>query len=32
LGGFAVLEFYYAVPFQRPAEERVTGFVISPGW
>ncbi|HEX5761374.1 MAG TPA: BamA/TamA family outer membrane protein [Thermoanaerobaculia bacterium] len=32
LGGFAVLEFYYAVPFQRPAEEHVTGFVISPGW
>ncbi|MGH9361284.1 MAG: BamA/TamA family outer membrane protein, partial [Thermoanaerobaculia bacterium] len=32
LGGFAVLEFYYAVPFQRPKEERVTGFVISPGW
>ena len=32
LGGFAVLEFYYAVPFQRPDEERVTGFVIAPGW
>ena len=32
LGGFAVLEFYYAVPFQRPSEEHVTGFVISPGW
>lgn len=32
LGGFAVLQFYYAVPFQRPDEERVTGFVIAPGW
>ncbi len=32
LGGFAVLQFYYSVPFQRPEEERVTGFVIAPGW
>ncbi|MFL6194898.1 MAG: BamA/TamA family outer membrane protein [Thermoanaerobaculia bacterium] len=32
LGGFAVLEFYYAKPFQRPRESWVTGFVISPGW
>jgi dipeptidyl aminopeptidase/acylaminoacyl peptidase len=32
LGGFAVLEFYYAVPFQRPEKDRVTGFVIAPGW
>lgn len=32
LGGFAVLQFYYAKPFQRPQEDWVTGFVISPGW
>lgn len=32
LGGFAVLEFYYAKPFQRPEEDWVTGFLISPGW
>jgi hypothetical protein len=32
LGGFAVLEFYYAKPFQRPNESWVTGFLISPGW
>ena len=32
LGGFAVLEFYYAKPFQRPREGWVTGFLISPGW
>lgn len=32
LGGFAVLEFYYAKPFQRPKESWVTGFLISPGW
>ena len=32
LGGFAVLEFYYARPFQRPDEDWVTGFTISPGW
>jgi hypothetical protein len=32
LGGFAVLEFYYAKPFQRPHENWVTGFLISPGW
>lgn len=32
LGGFAVLEFYYAKPFQRPQEDWVTGFLISPGW
>ena len=32
LGGFAVLEFYYARPFQRPDEDWVTGFVIAPGW
>lgn len=32
LGGFAVLQFYYAKPFQRPEESWVTGFVIAPGW
>jgi Tol biopolymer transport system component len=32
LGGFAVLEFYYAKPFQRPDKGWVTGFTISPGW
>jgi len=32
LGGFAVLQFYYSEPFQRPERGRVTGFVIAPGW
>ncbi|HKV08425.1 MAG TPA: BamA/TamA family outer membrane protein [Thermoanaerobaculia bacterium] len=32
LGGFAVLELYYAKPFQRPEEDWVTGFTIAPGW
>jgi surface antigen Omp85-like protein/WD40 repeat protein len=32
LGGFAVLEFYYAKPFHRPQEDWVTGFLIAPGW
>ncbi|HVR96814.1 MAG TPA: BamA/TamA family outer membrane protein, partial [Thermoanaerobaculia bacterium] len=32
LGGFAVLELYYAKPFQRPGEDWVTGFLIAPGW
>lgn len=32
LGGFAVLQFYYAKPFQRPDDDWVTGFVIAPGW
>jgi hypothetical protein len=32
LGGFAVLELYYAKPFQRPQEDWVTGFLIAPGW
>ncbi len=32
LGGFAVLEFYYAKPFHRPNENWVTGFLIAPGW
>jgi hypothetical protein len=32
LGGFAVLEFYVAKPFERPQKSTVTGFLISPGW
>jgi Tol biopolymer transport system component len=32
LGGFLPIQFYYAVPFQRPAEGRMFGFVISTGW
>jgi surface antigen Omp85-like protein/WD40 repeat protein len=32
LGGFAVLEFYVAKPFQRPERNWVTGFLIAPGW
>ena len=32
LGGFAVLHFYYAKPFQRPNEDWVAGFTIAPGW
>jgi hypothetical protein len=32
LGGFAVLHFYAAKPFQRPQKDWVTGFTISPGW
>jgi hypothetical protein len=32
LGGFAVLHFYAAKPFQRPQENWVTGFTIAPGW
>ncbi|MBW8874924.1 MAG: PD40 domain-containing protein [Acidobacteria bacterium] len=32
LGGIAVLEFYVAKPFQRPRENWVTGFFISPSW
>lgn len=32
LGGFLPIQFYYAVPFQRPAEDRMFGFVISTGW
>lgn len=32
LGGFAVLHFYAAKPFQRPQEDWVTGFFIAPGW
>jgi len=32
LGGFAVLHFYAAKPFQRPQEDWVMGFFIAPGW
>jgi hypothetical protein len=32
LGGFAVLHFYVAKPFQRPQENWVAGFFIAPGW
>jgi WD40 repeat protein len=32
LGGFVPIQLYYAVPFQRPKEDRVLGFVISTGW
>ena len=32
LGGFLPIQFYYAVPFQRPPEDRMFGFVISTGW
>jgi Tol biopolymer transport system component len=32
LGGFLPIQLYYAVPFQRPSEDRVFGFVISTGW
>ncbi len=32
LGGYLPLEFYYAKPFQRPNENFVFGFNISPGW
>ncbi|HEX7185912.1 MAG TPA: BamA/TamA family outer membrane protein [Thermoanaerobaculia bacterium] len=32
LGGFAVLQFYYAKPFHQQGEDWVTGFLVSPGW
>ena len=32
LFGFAVLEVYYARPFQRPQRGGVWGFQIQPGW
>lgn len=32
LGGYIPLQFYYAFPFQRPAEDAVFGFAIAPGW
>ena len=30
--GFAILEVYYARPFQRPARTGVWGFSLQPGW
>jgi hypothetical protein len=30
--GFAVVEFYYARPFQRPQRNWVFGFQLAPGW
>jgi Tol biopolymer transport system component len=32
LFGYAVLEFYYARPFQRPDKDWVFGFQLVPGW
>jgi len=32
LFGFAVLQSYYALPFQRPARSGVWGFVLQPGF
>lgn len=32
LFGFAVLEVYYARPFQRPGRGGVWGFTLQPGW
>ncbi|HEX5419929.1 MAG TPA: hypothetical protein VFY39_08005 [Gammaproteobacteria bacterium] len=32
LFGALPLEVYYAVPFQRPHNDRVTGFRIASGW
>jgi len=32
LGGYVPIQFYGAVPFQRPQEDLVFGFLISPGW
>jgi hypothetical protein len=32
LFGFAVLQTYYARPFQRPGRVGVWGFVLQPGW
>ncbi len=32
LFGFAVLEVYYAHPFQRPGRGGVFGFTLQPGW
>jgi outer membrane protein assembly factor BamA len=32
VGGFLPIQLYYAVPFQRPREDRVLGFMISTGW
>ncbi|MEO7521911.1 MAG: peptidase S9, partial [Gemmatimonas sp.] len=30
--GYAVLEMFYAHPFQRPGRGNVFGFVLAPGW
>ena len=32
LFGFAVLQAYYAHPFQRPGKSGVWGFLLQPGW
>ncbi len=32
LFGYAVVEAFYAKPFQRPAESWVLGFQLAPGW
>jgi hypothetical protein len=32
LFGYAVLEFFYAHPFQRPDKDWVFGFQLAPGW
>ncbi|HEY5547063.1 MAG TPA: BamA/TamA family outer membrane protein [Gemmatimonadaceae bacterium] len=32
LFGFAILEVYYARPFQRPGRGGVWGFLLQPGW
>lgn len=32
LGGYVPLQFYWAVPFQRPQTDDVFGFFIAPGW
>ena len=32
LFGFAILEVFYAKPFQRPGRTGVWGFMLQPGW
>ncbi len=32
LFGYIVMQFYYAMPFQRPEKDGQFGFVIAPGW
>jgi hypothetical protein len=32
LFGFAILEVYYARPFQRPGRSGVWGWALQPGW
>jgi hypothetical protein len=32
MGGFIPLQLYYAIPFQRPEERGVLGFIITSGW